>query len=169
MNKKLVIGIVSVLALGGGLLVWSSVSKKKKEKRESDIQKRIDDAVKTANSSSEAKLIEANIRANAAKEEAVDKILEDVGNVTVGKFAYPKDSVVNVRSSAKVDNGAFDNIIYEDYKKKVGLVTAVVASEEYGDKKKWYKVKLTEPDTNIITPDHYYGYVREDAITLKNA
>jgi|DEB0MinimDraft_10_1074344.scaffolds.fasta_scaffold02741_8 type II secretory pathway pseudopilin PulG len=168
MNKKLVIGIASTLLLGGGVYLWTSIAKKKKQQREAETKARIAEAIKGAKSEAEKKAVAAQILAKENQETAVEEVLKEVGDKKVGMFAYPKGKDVNVRSSAKINDGTINNNIYEDYTKRVGLVTAVVDSEEYGDKYKWFKVKLDEPDMNYITPDHFYGYVREDVITLKN-
>lgn len=170
MNKKVVLGIASVLLLGGGVYLWTSIAKKKKQQREAETKAKIAEAVKNVSSKSEKQAIAAQILAEEKQKEAVDKVLEEVGDVKVGKYAYPKGADVNVRTSAKVDNGGLDfrtNFIYKNYTKRVGLITAVVDSEEYGDKNKWYKVKLDEPKEGWMFDDDY-GYVRADKITVKN-
>lgn len=93
------------------------------------------------------------------------------------KIAYIKDkSGVNVRKSAKVNNGAFNNIqtpkdLYKMFKGdedgKIGEVVSSHKSIEYGDKKTWYKIKLIPMPKPWSSKFQKYGYVREDAVTLK--
>ncbi|MDB4351873.1 hypothetical protein OAA60_00405 [Porticoccaceae bacterium] len=95
----------------------------------------------------------------------------------VGKSAYIKDKGgVNVRMSAKVNNGGINNIqapkaLYRMFKGdadgKIGEVVSSHKSLEYGDKKTWYKIKLIPMPKPYSTKFQKYGFVREDAITLK--
>jgi type II secretory pathway component PulM len=160
-TKGIIVGGVVVLALAGaGFLLWKQRSEKKKQQEEEEKNK-IDQAVSSAVSQAQAK-------AQADKDRAVQEVLEDVGGVKIGKFAYPKGANVNVRTEPKVNNGVINNLIYSNYTKRVGMIDKVVKSKEYGDKKKWYRVKLDEPKNNWFADDNIYGYVREDSITVKN-
>lgn len=95
----------------------------------------------------------------------------------VGKSAYIKDKGgVNVRTSAKVNNGGINNIqapkaLYRMFKGdssgKIGEVVSSHKSVEYGDKKTWYKIKLIPMPKPYNTKYQKYGFVREDGITLK--
>jgi hypothetical protein len=95
----------------------------------------------------------------------------------VGKSAYIKDKGgVNVRMSPKVNNGSMNNIqnpknLYRMFKGdengKIGEVDSSHKSLEYGDKKTWYKIKLIPMPKPYSTTFQKYGFVREDAITLK--
>jgi len=111
------------------------------------------------------------------KGKAVGKGKAAVKGNAVGKSAYIKDKGgVNVRTSAKVNNGGINNIqapkaLYRMFKGdssgKIGEVVSSHKSLEYGDKKTWYKIKLIPMPKPYSTKFQKYGFVREDAITLK--
>lgn len=166
-KTKIIIGVVSTLLIGTGIVLAIRKSNKLKKEKE-DLLRAVEEQKNL--SAEELKKLEEKLKGASEEEKEVltEQLMTDIGNVIVGKFAYPKnESGVNVRTSARVNNGWSNNFIYEDYKKKVGLITAVVNSTEYGDRNKWYKVKLTEPFDGW-TFDASHGYVREDAVTIKN-
>jgi hypothetical protein len=169
-NTKIIIGIASSLVLLTGAFL---ILKTRKE-RAAQLLKEKEDLLRTVQeqknlSAKQLKELEQKLKASSEdeKEALSEELLADIGNVIVGKYAHPKGSSVNVRTSAYVNNGWTNNLIYENYSKPVGLITAVVDSTQYGDKKKWYKVKLKEPFDGW-TFNANYGYVREDEITVKN-
>lgn len=165
-KTKIIIGVVSTLLIGTGIVLAIRKSNKLKKEKE-DLLRAVEEQKNI--SAEELKKLEEKLKGASEEEKEVltEQLMTDIGNVKVGKFAYPLDSGTNVRKSAYVNDGWSNNLIYEDYKKKIGLITTVVNSTEYGDKKKWYKVKLTEPfDGWTFNAD--YGYVREDAVIVKN-
>ena len=165
-STKIISIVVVVIAIGAVITFTSLKSKRIKEEKEALLK-----AIEEQKNLTEQQLKDLKDRLeNASEAEQLalkEELLTDIGNVKVGKFAYPKGVSVNVRTSAKVNNGLVNNLIYENYKKKVGVILSVVKSDEYGDKNKWYKVKLTEPFDGW-TFDATEGYVREDQITVKN-
>ena len=165
-STKIISIVVVVIAIGAVITFTSLKSKRRKEEKEALLK-----AIEEQKNLTEQQLKDLKDRLeNASETEQLalkEELLTDIGNVKVGKFAYPKGASVNVRTSAKVNNGLVNNLIYENYKKKVGIILSVVKSDEYGDKNKWYKVKLTEPFDGW-TFDATEGYVREDQITVKN-
>lgn len=168
MNKTTKIILGSLLTIGIGVGVTLTISKIKKDKKEMKalLQTIEDQKDLSRQEKDELKKKLANSSAQE-KEKLKEDLLTDIGNVKVGKFAYPKGATVNVRTTPMVNNGFVNNLIYKDYGKKVGLILQVVDSTEYGDKHKWYKVRLNEP-FNGWTMQATEGYVREDNITLKN-
>jgi hypothetical protein len=161
----LIISIVTILIGGTVLGIFAGKKKRDKAKKEKeDLLKEIE-AQKNLSAAEKAKLIKD---LEAKKEQEVQAAITttntNIGNVRVGKFAYPKGSSTNIRYSAYVNNGWVNNIIRENAKGKLGVVLKVVPSTEYGDKKKWYKIQLTQPYGGYT-----WGYVREDVITLKNS
>ena len=165
-STKIISIVVVVIAIGAVITFASLKSKRIKQEKEALLK-----AIEEQKNLTEQELKELKDRlenaSEAEKEVLKEELLTDIGNVIVGKYAYPKGASVNVRKSAYVNNGVVNNLIYENYKKKVGIILSVVKSDEYGDKKKWYKVKLTEP-FNGWTFSTAEGYVREDQITVKN-
>lgn len=173
-STKIIIGVVAGLAVGTGIVLAVKRSKRIKKEKEDLLR-----AVEEQKNLSAQQLKELEEKLNNAseeeKEQLTEELMTDIGNVIVGKYAYPKGysedwakgGTVNVRRTPYVNDGYINNLIYENYSNKVGLITAVVNSTEYGDKKKWYKVKLDTP-FNGWTFNANDGYVREDAITVKN-
>jgi hypothetical protein len=165
-STKIIIGITSIVILGVTVFL---ISKTKKDK-DAQLLKEKEALLKLAEnqkglSAKEVEELKAKLdKANEAEQQAIkDDLTIVVGDVKVGKFAYPKGDYVNVRNSAYVNNGWINNFIYEKYTKKVGLILSVHDSTEYGDKNKWYKVQLTEPKRGTDK-----GYVRGDSIIVKN-
>lgn len=158
-STKIISATVTILAIGG-IVVFALNRRKKNQEEKEALLKEIED---------QKKLTKEQLaqQQQAVTETVTQQVLTDIGDNKVGKIAYPKGSYVNVRSSPKVNNGLINNFIYEKYKKKVGLILEVVNSTEYGDRKKWYKVRLTEPFDGW-TFDYTEGYVREDQVTVKN-
>jgi len=158
-STKIISVTVTILAIGG-IVVFALNRRKKNQEEKEALLKEIED---------QKKLTKEQLaqQQQAVTETVTQQVLTDIGDNKVGKIAYPKGSYVNVRSSPKVNNGLINNFIYEKYKKKVGLILEVVNSTEYGDRKKWYKVRLTEPFDGW-TFDYTEGYVREDQVTVKN-
>jgi len=168
MNKKtkIVLGISSAVILLS--VVFFALNKRKKNKEEREkLLKSIEEQKDL--SAQELKELKAKLETSSEKEKVdlTEKLLTDIGNVKVGKFAYPKGASFNVRSSAMVNNGTINNILYENSKVKAGIIVKVLNSTEYGDKNKWYKVKLEKP-FNGWTISTQYGYVRENVTTVKN-
>jgi len=153
-KKKVILGSVILTSIIGVALLGSHLVKKRKEKIEAEK----DEAVKGALEEAEKD-----------KEQAIKEVTDQVKGQLTGKYAYPKSGKVNVRTSPEVDNKFPDNILYEDYNKKVGLIVDVVNdnSPRYGEDFKWYKVKLSEPKSGWFSDDEF-GYVREDVVTVKN-
>ena len=165
-STKIVIGIIVTLAVGTGVLLAVKKSKRIKKEKE-DLLRAVQEQKDL--SAEQLKELEEKLK-NASEEEKevlTEELMTDIGNVIVGKYAHPKGSSVNVRTSPYVNNGWTNTLIYEDYTKPVGFITSVVNSTEYGDKNKWYKVKLKEPFRGW-TINASYGYVREDNISVKN-
>ena len=73
-------------------------------------------------------------------------------------------SYANVRSQAKVNNGAINNLLgkVSGKGKVIGTLISSGKSIEYGDKKTWYKVKLSTKLKGRAS-----GYVRSDTANLK--
>ena len=158
-STKIISVVVSLLAVGG-LVGLGLHLKNKNDKEKQDLL----DALDKQKESAQQQLSQ---QAQDITSSVTEQVLTDIGSNKVGKFAYPKGAKVNVRTTPNVNNWIINNLIYEDYNKKVGLILKVVNSTEYGDKNKWYKVRLTEPFKGWT----FYateGYVREDQITVKN-
>lgn len=77
----------------------------------------------------------------------------------IGKTAY-SDTGVNLRMSAKVDNGLHDNKLKEMATGDLGVVVSVTKGETDG--LNWYYIKLKEPIWDYLPyPTHEdYAYVR---------
>lgn len=146
------IAIGSLAVLGITLLTARKVRANRKRRKE-EFDKLI--AHNNANNQKEIDRLQQQYDA------AVKDVKEDVGNVKLGKFAYPSGSYVNIRTSPKVNNGYWNNIKYKHtgQSKKIGLVLKAVPSSEYGDKKTWYLIELDNGGQ---------GYAREDVLTIKN-
>lgn len=117
---------------------------------------------------------------NKKAEDAKDGVVTDpktgqdvpVNPIKVGDTVYPSGSSVNLRGSAKVDDGVISNKIGVVNSGTIGVVDSIVTGAEDG--KTWYKVKLTTPLTNVWYTkdgnwypafyDFNYGYVRYDVI-----
>ena len=91
----------------------------------------------------------------------------------VGKYAPKTNSAqnvvvsgsyANIRSSAKVNNGAINNLLgkVSGKGKVIGTLMSSGKSIEYGDKKTWYRVKLSTKLKGRVS-----GYVRSDTANLK--
>jgi len=77
--------------------------------------------------------------------------------IVVGEEIYPSGEYVNVRSSAEVNNGWFNNIIVEiPTPNRIGIVDSIVVSDGHT----WYNVQLNQEFTN-----ENYGWVRADVVT----
>jgi len=165
MNKtqKIILYTFIGLVVAGAVLgvVGGSKSKKKREAEKAALLKKLEDL----NNLSKKEKAELEAQSLEAIQEAVQDINTDIGNVRVGKIAYPKGESTNIRSQAYVNNGWINNIIEEDAEGKLGNVLKVVNSTEYGDKNMWYQIQLANPIIGGMTK----GYVREDVITLKNS
>jgi hypothetical protein len=161
-NKTIVYGILGVVALGSLIYLLRSDSKSEEEPSQDTKDK------KDSGISEEQKTIDPNIQ-NA----------KDVsGKLTslVGRDVYTKVDKVNVRDSAKVNNGIINNIYGELPSKNilVGKVTSVVKTGELN----WLGVKLSrqaydiiQSQKNIVTRDLWVNipplkWVREDVIKL---
>jgi len=89
----------------------------------------------------------------------------------IGKSLYPKSEYVNVRESARVNNGAINNFIGKVMKgKEVGKV---LGANIMGDGYIWYRVAVIgqnltdDKDLGKAKKDSTTGYVREDNIVIK--
>jgi len=80
----------------------------------------------------------------------------------IGKSLYPKSEYVNVRESARVNNGAINNFIGK-----------VLGANIMGDGYIWYRVAVIgqnltdDKDLGKAKKDSTTGYVREDNIVIK--
>ena len=85
-------------------------------------------------------------------------------SISKSKKVVVSGSYANIRSSAKVNNGTINNLLGKVSGKgtTIGTLMSSGKSIEYGDKKKWYKVKLTNR-----LKGRTFGYVREDTAKLK--
>ena len=77
--------------------------------------------------------------------------------IVVGDEIYPSGEYVNVRSSAEVNNGWFNNIIVEiPTPNRIGIVDSIVVADGHT----WYNVQINQEFTN-----ENYGWVRADVVT----
>ena len=92
---------------------------------------------------------------NAAEQEAENTT--GANPIVVGDEIYPSGEYVNVRSSAEVNNGWFNNIILEvSTPNRIGVVDSKVVAEGHT----WYNVQLNQDLT-----EQNYGWVRADVVT----
>lgn len=153
MKKGLYITIASLVVLGGTIFTIAKVRKNRAKRKEE-----FDSLIELNNANNQAAIDELK----GQYENALTQQQEDIKGVRQGKFAYPSGSYVNIRTSAKVNNGYINNIKYKHtgQNKKIGMIKKEVPSVEYGDKKTWYMIELEKGGT---------GYAREDVITVKNS
>ena len=164
MKTQNIIIISSILILGGGLAIYLITSKKRREEKEKDFMKQLQELKNASAQDMEDLKKQLENKSEEEKEEIKENLLTDIGNVKVGKFAYPKGQYVNVRSQSRVNDGWINNKISKvSSPNRIGRIDKVVNSMEYGDKNKWYKIKLDKPGAGF-----HSGYAREDVITVKN-
>ena len=167
MKNNYIIAIVGIgVVLIGGAIVYGVSRKRKKDE---EFLKKIQELKNL--SAKELKELEDKLKnaSETEKEALKDDLLGAIGDVKEGKFVHAI-TTVNVRDEPYVNNAKgtwdfIDNIIGYDLKGKIGRVDKVVNSSQYGDKLKWYKVKLDKPEDS---EGNAYGYVREDAIKILN-
>lgn len=164
MKTKNLIIVSSILVIGGGIAFYFINANKRKKEQDEDFMKQLE-ALKNASQQELADLKEQLENKSEKEKEAIkEELLTDIGNVKVGKFAYPKEQYVNVRSQARVNDGWINNKISKvGSPNRIGRIDKVVSSTEYGDKNKWFKVILDNP-----TGAFPFGYVRENVVTIKN-
>lgn len=137
-NKKLIkIGVISIIAIGFASIGTRLILNRTKKRDSIDFLNKDDN--------------------NSA---------DDFG-IKVGDTLAPRGAYVNIRSSAKVDDGGiFRNLIKQSHAGVIGTVIGSTVSKE--DLRTWYKVKFPEP----INVWKFYlgnlsfseGYVRSDVV-----
>lgn len=137
-TKILITGTLSVLLLVGGTIGISAIVRKAKNKKDEEEDKE-------------------------PKSQPTSEGSSDFG-IKIGDTLYPKGQTVNIRESAKVDDGWYDNMLKEGHTGVIGIVSDIVVGDE--DKRTWYKVKLAEPVKSAIpfVGPTLYGYVRSDVV-----
>lgn len=102
-----------------------------------------------------------------------DVPVDNVSPALIGKKVYAKESNTKIRSSANVDDGWFKNNILcslEPNWEPAPTVEGIVKDQE-GAPYNWYKVKLSKIMGTMCEQGgqqkDFYGYMREDVVTLK--
>jgi hypothetical protein len=89
----------------------------------------------------------------------------DSFGIKVGDNLYPKETWVNVRSGAYVDDKTPTNLLYKHDSGLIGSVVDVTEGQE--DKRTWYKVKLAkpiQPTWSNFWRGSTEGWVRSDVV-----
>jgi hypothetical protein len=143
-RRILIIIIIFVIVLALVIFIVARIQKKKKEEEQ-----------------------------RKAEEEWKRKIAEQssgqIPKNAVGMVAYPKqvEGFVNVRSSAKINEGLINNNIGQvNFPAPIGKVVSQQVGTEDG--KIWYKIKLTAP-LKYTFSTYTEGFVRSDAVDFRNA
>lgn len=152
LKKNLVIGLKVAVVLVAGVVVYKFVNKK---------------------------ITDAKIRKAIKEQQEKDQQLtpEQTGVVKpedyrnkIGKKAYAKDTFVNVRSGAWVDNGFFNNFIGKvAMGKEIGKI---LDGTLMGDGYVWYRVAVTkanlqdDKDLGKANKNATTGYVRNDVVNI---
>jgi hypothetical protein len=152
LKKNLVLGLKVAVVLMAGVVVYKFLNKK---------------------------ITDAKIRKAIKEQQEKDQQLtpEQTGVVKpedyrnkIGKKAYAKDTFVNVRSGAWVDNGFFNNFIGKvAMGKEIGKI---LDGTLQGDGYVWYRVALTkanlqdDKDLGKANKNATTGYVRHDVINI---
>jgi len=89
----------------------------------------------------------------------------DSFGIAIGDNLYPKETWVNVRSGAYVDDKTPTNLLYKHQTGVIGSVIELKTGEE--DMRTWYKVKLANPIPG--TWSNFWqgsteGWVRSDVV-----
>ena len=97
-------------------------------------------------------------QSNAAAQEEENTI--GANAIAVGDEIYPSGEFANVRSSAEVNTGWFNNLVVQiDAPNRIGIVDDIIVAEGHT----WYYVQLNQEFTN-----ENYGWVRADVVTKNN-
>ena len=92
---------------------------------------------------------------NAAEQEAENTTGSNP--IAVGDEIYPSGEYVNVRTSAEVNNGYYNNLLVEiPTPNRIGIVDSIVVADGHT----WYNVQMNQDFTN-----ENYGWVRADVVT----
>ena len=166
-KKGYIITIGSVLLLTVGAIVTNSVLKRKREREEFERK------LQEMKDLSQEEINRLREQFEQEKESAIEEVVTVVDTKKVGNYAYPKSSSVTIRQTAEIDDGGwfdFDNILVEKHSKRVGVIVKELLKESaYGQKYKWYEVKLDTPVFDYLPyPKNFKnGFVRADQVTVK--
>ena len=167
-KKGYIITIGSVLLLTVGAIVTNSVLKRKREREEFERK------LQEMEDLSQEEINRLREQFEQEKESAIEEVVTVIDTKKVGNYAYPKSSSVTIRQTAEIDDGEglfnADNILVENHSKRVGVIVKELLKESaYGQKYKWYEVKLDTPVTDYLPYPKYFknGFVRADQVTVK--
>lgn len=192
MNKKLVFGIIGVVAIGGGITALL-LSKKKKEEKEAEqirtaqekarAKKELEEKTREsqADSSSTKDVVRVDTKKTPVRNAEQD-VINTLGDIK-GKVLYPASKssdpykghpyalgYTNMRTSAEVNNDTGWTDFSDNFIGKITSPTKIgtITGESYDNlnpKHRWFKVKMSKPCCGTFS-DYTTAWVRADTVTF---